>query len=145
MSNIKREKNAILCHNWPLNMQTLLKNTINTHFGIEIWIKFYLKDCSWFYMNGSTLSDCSIQVDLDTNCLIQGDHLLQIWLWYHYHDIHVLSKKAIDYEETIKWCKLSHKTDYWTFEIFHSGTGELKFGLLLNPGRSGFFQCPFSL
>ena len=56
-------------------------------------------------MNGSTLSDCSIQVDLDTNCLIQGDHLLQIWLWYHYHDIHVLGKKAKDYEETIKWCK----------------------------------------
>ena len=43
-SNIKNNKNAILCHNWSLYAQKLVKNTIKIKFGRETWITFYSKN-----------------------------------------------------------------------------------------------------
>ena len=44
----------------------LLKNATYFEFGIEIWIKNCLRDYSWCYLSGSALSDCSIQVNDNT-------------------------------------------------------------------------------
>ena len=40
---LKTMKNAILCRNWSLYVQKLVKNISNINFKRELWIKFFLK------------------------------------------------------------------------------------------------------
>ena len=44
-----------------------LENTTYIDFRGEAWIKNHLKNYSYFYLNGSAFSDCSIQVEENKN------------------------------------------------------------------------------
>ena len=53
-----------------LMYKNLLQNTTNIDFWRLKWIKIYLKDNSQFYLSGSALSDCSIQVEDNTKKML---------------------------------------------------------------------------
>lgn len=46
--------------------ENLLKNTTSIDFKRYTWVTLSLKDQSQFYLNGSTLNDCSTQVEENT-------------------------------------------------------------------------------